>query len=155
MLAEWAARWGVPPAALADLAAMLGAAATPQGVPGESEAAVQARVRLEASKAGARLFRNNVGAVELPDGGFLRYGLANDSKQMNARLKSSDLVGIRPVVVTPDMIGRTLGQFLAREVKRGGWRYTGTPRERAQLAFITLIQQLGGDAAFAADTGTI
>lgn len=146
---EWAARWGIPYYALVDLAATLCPPGTAPAATG-SEAAVQQTIRLEASQAGCRLWRNNVGAV---DG--LRYGLANDSPAMNARLKSSDLIGIRPVVITPAMVGRTIGQFMAREVKRPGWVFRGDARERAQLAFLTLVWSMGGDACFANNRGTI
>lgn len=152
----WAARHGVTPAALAELRGLLTAPAyDPPPIPGESEAAVLVRVRLEASAGGGVLWRNNVGAVCDPCGGFLRYGLANDSRQLNERLKSSDLIGLRPVVITPQHVGGVIGQFVAREVKAGSWRYAATPRERAQLRFLETVIALGGDACFACGTGTI
>lgn len=128
----------------------------PPPVPGESEAAVQARVRVEASRKGMRLFRNNVGAFTDPESGqFVRFGLANDSKQLNAVLKSGDLIGVRPRVVHPGDVGRLIGQFVSREVKRGGWRYAGSPREVAQLNWVNLVNSLGGDAAFCTGEGSL
>lgn len=155
-LDAWAAQWGVPAAAVADLRRRMGSVRTdPAPCAGESEAAIQVRVRLEASRVGARLWRNNVGAGMLDDGSFIRWGLVNDSSQMNSRLKSSDLIGLRPVVVTPQMVGRRLGVFVAREVKHGSWKYSGTERERAQLRFLELVASLGGDAAFVIGEGSL
>lgn len=150
-LEAWAARWGVSHAALTELRdGLLGLDyAGVQPLSGASEAAVQASTRLAAAAAGARLWRNNVGAFQDPaSGAFVRFGLANESPQINARLKSSDLIGIRPVRIGPEHLGRTLGQFVAREVKAGSWRFAGTQRELAQLAFLSLVLSLGGDAKF-------
>jgi hypothetical protein len=113
------------------------------------EAAVQARVRLVASQSGARLWRNNVGAGTLQNGSYIRWGLANDSTALNKVVKSGDLIGINPVLITPEHVGRTLGVFCSREIKREGWRYNpNNARERAQQAWIDLVVSLGGDAAF-------
>jgi hypothetical protein len=157
-LHAWAIRWGVPHAALADLVGMMLDAGLPppEGpLPGKSEAAVQVNVRLEATRAGCRLWRNNVGAGQLADGSFLRWGLANDSKQMNAHIKSADLIGIRPRRVEPHHVGEVWGVFLSREIKPEGWRYSGTDREVAQRRWAELVLALGGDACFATGVGTI
>lgn len=152
-LTQWAARHGVSAEALAELT---GIVTDPQSAPtGQSEAAVQQLVRLEASRLGMRLFRNNVGACKDDTGRVIRYGLCNDSAQMNKAVKSSDLIGIRPVVITPDMMGHTIGQFVAREVKRPGWSYRGTDREVAQQAFGQLILKLGGDFKFCTGEGSL
>jgi hypothetical protein len=156
MINIWAKKWGILPAAIADLAAHLGALTPDPAIPrvgsNIAEATVQARIRIEASMKGVRLWRNNLGAAIDNRGNYIRYGLANDSPAMNAAIKSSDLIGIRPVHL-PD--GRIIGQFVAREVKCGAWCYTGTPQEKAQLNFLELVASLGGDAQFANGNGTI
>ena len=146
VLNDWAKRWGVPPAALHELVA--GLAKAPALLPGQSEAAVQTRVRLAASQAGWRLWRNNVGAFIDDRGGHVRYGLCNESAKVNRCLKSSDLIGIRPVLVTPAHVGTTIGQFAAVEVKRGDWKPGKSDREAAQAAFLALVESLGGVAGF-------
>ena len=152
-LTQWAVRHGISTEALAELT---GIVTDPQSAPtGQSEAAVQQLVRLEASRLGMRLFRNNVGACKDDTGRVIRYGLCNDSAQMNKAVKSSDLIGIRPVIITPDMIGHTISQFVAREVKRPGWSYRGTDREVAQQAFGQLVLKLGGDFKFCTGEGTL
>lgn len=115
------------------------------------EAAIIAKIRLNASKNGWHLWRNNVGATYTKSGDFIRFGLANDSKALNSRLKSSDLIGIKPLKITHEMVGKTLGVFVAREIKHGKWKYVGTQHEEAQLNFINLINSLGGDAKFIVD----
>lgn len=149
-LDTWARRWRVDPVALADLRVMLGAleVASPLS-DGSSEAAVQARVRVAASAAGMRLWRNNVGAFHDDAKGIhVRFGLANDSKQVNDVIKSADLIGIRPRVIAPADVGRCFGQFVSLECKNADWRYSGTERERAQEAWAALITSLGGVARF-------
>lgn len=155
-LYPWAIKWGVSVEAIEELRQLLGAVNTnPPHKVGESEGAIQNRIRLEASQKGLRLFRNNVGACMDENGNFIRYGLANDSKKMNDLIKSSDLIGIRPVVIQQHHVGQIIGQFVAREVKAGNWSYTGTAREEAQLSFLELVASLGGDAAFANSEGTL
>lgn len=155
-LIQWAIKWGVPIAAVGDLRREFGLVSTdPQHQAGESEGAVQTRIRLEATRKGCRVWRNNVGGTYTEEGSFLRYGLANDSKQMNDLVKSSDLIGLRPLLITQNHVGQIVGQFIAREVKAADWSYSGTKREEAQLNFLNLVASLGGDAAFANSEGTL
>lgn len=78
----------------------------------KAETAIQNRVWKAAARMGWTLFRNNVGVAVFPDS-VVRYGLCPGS---------ADLVGIRPVTITEDMVGTQIGQFVAVEVKTG----TGT-----------------------------
>lgn len=149
ILDKWAARWHIPPYALAELKAAIGIHRAPVTVSGVSEAAVQQQIRLEAGRQGVALFRNNNGACMDEDGRLIRYGLANDSKAMNEKLKSHDLIGVTPHVVTIQDVGQTIGVFTSIETKKAGWKYTGTVREKAQLAWGKLIIKLGGRAQFA------
>ena len=111
-----------------------------------AESSVQAEIRLRTSQAGWRLWRNNVGVLTDERGVPVRYGLANDSKAVNAHLKSGDLIGIRPVVITQDMVGMTIGQFVSIEVKAPGYKPGNTAREKAQRAWAALVTTLGGFA---------
>jgi hypothetical protein len=150
--AEWAEHWRVSDDAIADLRRRLCESlplVAALAAPARSEAAVQAAVRLAATKRGWRLWRNNVGAYADPlSGSFVRYGLANDSHALNAVVKSGDLIGVAPRIIAPSDVGQLIGQFVSLEVKREGWRYTGTGRESAQAAWIALIESMGGQARF-------
>ena len=157
-LSAWASRHNIPAAAIAELRALLVGEDFIPAIPAaaSSEAAVQNVVRLEASRKGCRLWRNNVGAGHLAESkSFIRFGLANDSETVNKVCKSADLIGIRPVLITPQHVGHTVGQFLSREVKQTGWRYTGTARETAQMRWAEIVNGLGGDARFCNSEGTI
>lgn len=120
-----------------------------------SESDLMNLIKLEASKKGYHLWRNNSGATYTKDGYFLRYGLANESSTMNKLVKSCDLIGIKPIVITQEMVGKTVGQFFCREVKHAEWRFTGTAREIAQKNFIDWVKKMGGDADFVNKTGTL
>lgn len=98
---------------------------------------IQAHLRHAASLQGWRLWRNNVGAVHTADGRFLRFGLCNESEAMNRDIKSSDLIGIRPLQIGP----LTIGQFVAVEVKA-----PGRSLHPAQEKFLELVRSLGGHA---------
>jgi hypothetical protein len=116
---------------------------------GSSEAAVVKRCQVRASKVGGRLWKNHKGAAVLQDGTFMRYGLLNESKRISDEIKSSDLIGVYPLVITTDMVGSTIGQLWLVEVKEEDWHYTGDAHETAQLKFLELGLAMGARATFA------
>jgi hypothetical protein len=155
---SWAKKWGIPQEAIEELKNLIFSdvpSATITTNSSLSERDVQAVVKLEASKKGCRLWRNNLGAVYTQEGVFIRYGLANESEGINKTIKSADLIGIRPVVIKPEHTGLVIGQFLSREIKTSNWKYKNTEREQAQLRWAELINALGGDACFANSEGSI
>lgn len=160
-LHDWANKWAIPFAAFRDLQLTLGLYTPPlpqvdEGVAPKSEAFVQSLVRLEAREKGVYLFRNNVGALTPKDSKRpVRFGLGNDSEKINDVIKSSDLVGWRPVVIEQRHVGYKIAQFTCREVKEPGWQYSGTGREGPQQAWLNLVNACGGDAAFATGKGTL
>ena len=124
-------------------------APTPDYAPGNAkESWAQDNIRLLMSNNDGVGWRNNVGVAFRADGVPVRYGLANESRQMNSKLKSSDIIGITPIVITPEHIGKKLGVFTSIEVKAPGWKFKGSPRENAQLAWISLVISMGGMAGF-------
>ena len=100
------------------------------------ERRIQSDIQLAACAGGgpARLWRNNTGALKDQRGQLVRYGLCPGS---------SDLIGFRTVVITPNMVGQRIAVFAAVEVKD-----RGRPTEQQQ-AFINLVQQAGGLAGVA------
>lgn len=116
-----------------------------------SEAAVLQRIRIAASAAGWRIWRNNSGAGTLDNGSFVRFGLANEP---GSTVASGDLIGIRPILITPDMVGTVIGQFVSVEVKHENWKPSmSNKHEQAQHRWCDLVRSLGGMAFFS--TGSI
>ena len=138
VLTEWAAVWGVPPAALQDLIARLTVTDFQPSEAGRSEAAVQADIRLAASQRGDLvLWRNNSGALTDDAGRLIRFGLGNDSAAANKRMKSADLIGIH----------RPSGRFVSIEVKHPGWKHSdASERDCAQAAWAATVAAMGGVA---------
>jgi len=151
VIENWAEKWGIAPPAIADLRIMLGAIRTDpesKASPG-TETDVQNRKRIQASEQGGRLWRNNSGvAIDPETRRPVRFGLCNDSARINGRVKSSDLIGITPKRVTPEMVHKVVGIFTAIECKKPGWKYTGVAKERAQLRFLEMVISMGGIAYF-------
>jgi len=149
---DWFIRWGIPLQAWQELVEILNEPTVTTTVTddlvGKSERWSMSAIRLEARKRGIYLYRNNCG-VDQTNGAFVRYGLANESKQMNQKIKSSDNIGFTPILITEKHLNQIIAVFTSVEVKRPGWKYTGTPREVAQHNWLNLTVACGGYATFA------
>jgi hypothetical protein len=106
-----------------------------------------------------RLWRNNRGVFTNPNGQPVRYGLANDSKQLGDRLKSGDLIGWRPVLITPDMVGKVIAQFVSAECKPEDWvpppADTVDKHITGQRSWADLVNREGGYAVFISNPDTL
>lgn len=147
-LEKWAKRHGISQMALFELYGLF----QPDGKPhedGVSESATSKECELIAARAGQRLFRNNSGALKNEHGVMIRYGLGNTSQKINNVMKSSDYIGIKTVIITPDMVGSKIGQFMAIEMKRPDWHMTPSDkRAQAQATFGVVVENAGGIFSF-------
>lgn len=105
-----------------------------------AEAPLLGKIRIVATKLGARLFRNHVGMARHRDERtgaerVVKFGLCPDS---------SDLIGWTPVVITADMVGKTVAVFTAIEAKDKKGRTSA-----GQENFIKAVTQAGGIAGVA------
>lgn len=109
------------------------------------ESAVTSHIRLAAAQLNCPLWRNNRGAFRDDTGRLVKYGLGSE-----ADLSSSDYIGIRPVLITPDMVGQVLGVFTAVEMKKEGFKFNKNDKHLLQQKqFIDIVKQYGGLAGFA------
>lgn len=103
---------------------------------GARETDISNRIRVELSKLGARLFRNQRGKHLSLDGKrVVTTGLFPGA---------SDLIGWTAIVVTPEMVGRTLAVFTSIEVKVGNKQAT-----EDQERWIAAVESDGGIACVA------
>lgn len=100
----------------------------------EKESVVLAKILRECSGGAVRLFRNQVGRYKIGER-WINYGLVAGS---------SDIIGFKSVVVTPDMIGKKIAVLVAIECKREGENC-----KPHQQQFIDFIQASGGLAGVA------
>jgi hypothetical protein len=127
------------------------------------EGSVITRVQLDATAKGWRLFRNSTGqgwqgqiteeytlterngrpvhVVELTNARRVAYGLTRGS---------SDLIGWRPVIITTEMVGQTIAQFVAVECKTERYRRTTEEQDN----FLGQVAGSGGAAYLARGDGT-
>jgi hypothetical protein len=93
------------------------------------------RVRLAVSRAGGRLFRNNVGLFTTINGDKIRTGLT---------VGSADLIGWSPMIITQEMVGRQVAVFLSIEIKTA----KGRP-SKSQIIWRDVVLKAGGVAGIA------
>jgi hypothetical protein len=120
------------------------------------ETNIQNEIMIALSKAGATIFRNNVGVgwagkaekqtqvrmVQVYPGDVI----VRNARPLRAGLckGSADLIGWMPVMITQEMVGETVAVFLAPEIKTK----TGASSDE-QRRFINAVNNSGGRAGVA------
>jgi len=95
-------------------------------------------LRLRASELGVSLWRNNSGVAVNADGQPVRFGLGNESANLNKTMKSSDYIGLT-----------SRGTFVALELKSATWSPKKfNEREMAQWNFHEHVRRNQGIAGF-------
>lgn len=133
---QWRAAYPEAAAALRSVTVHIDPTVAPVG----SEKRVENDIVLAAARAGGQLWRNNKGAGKIGDA-FIRWGLANRTKQESDTWASADLIGIYPLLITPEHVGTVVGQFYSVEVKKPGGRIA-----QAQENWAALVTARGGRA---------
>lgn len=117
-----------------------------------SETILMRKIMKAVSNTGTRLFRNNVAMawvgksirVNKPTAIVLNVGdvVIRNARPLHAGLcvGSGDLIGFTPVVITTEMVGKTIGTFTSIEVKE-----KGKPTAE-QIAFMKGVLSYGGIA---------
>lgn len=111
------------------------------------EADFMRRCMKRATDLGARLFRLNIGLAWVGEVTKNRDGsitIRNPRPFKSGVPGMSDLIGWAPVVVTPDMVGKTIAVYLAVETKSARGRASDE-----QKNFISAVHSAGGKAGIA------
>lgn len=116
------------------------------------ETATMHRLMLGASRSGWRLLRNNVGLAYMGAAVIVRETTMLPAREGDVLVCQArrvrfgvggaggpDLIGVKPLVIGPEHVGMTLGQFVAVEVKTGKGR---TSVEQQQ--FLQAVRNMGG-----------
>ena len=92
------------------------------------ETNIMNKIMLAMSKKGYLIWRNQVGLFKTLDGRTVNIGIKG----------SSDLMAVKPTIITPEMVGQTLAVFVAVEVKTATGRQS-EPQKKWQKA----VEKLG------------
>lgn len=101
-----------------------------------SETEIRKRIQVLLSENGCTMWRNNTGSLLNSKGIPVKFGLC---------VGSSDLIGLSPVLITKDMVGKTLAVFTAIEIKTEH----GKAATNKQKIFIQHVIDSGGIAGIA------
>lgn len=119
-----------------------------------SETTILHRVHEAAARLGWTLWRNNVGRGWV---GRAYKWIGRDLLVMDARpvdfglcKGSADLIGIKPVTITQDMVGKVVGVFAGVEVKTPSGRLS--PEQERWLEFVS---RAGGAVVVTRNQGEI
>ncbi len=96
-------------------------------------------ILLECGKHNMRLFKNIRGMFYTKDGREIKAGLMADH--------SGDLVGWTKIVITPDMVGRSVAIYTEIEAKNSKWKKPKNQHEKDQAERMEKIKTFGGIAA--------
>lgn len=114
------------------------------------------------------LFRNNSGMFYNKNNAPVYFGLGNTNEKIIYKgqkkrvidvRKSSDSIGWTQVLITPEMVGKTLAVFTSIEFKAPGFVikkcYPEKSREAKQLYWINAVIRAGGIGGFVAKPADI
>lgn len=111
------------------------------------ESTIQSQIMLAMCRSGAYVLRVNAG--EFWGGKIIAHTgdkllLGHPTKIQGAPKGTSDLIGCRTVTVTPEMVGKQVGIFVALEVKKPG----ESPRPE-QLNYLDVMRRRGAITGWA------
>lgn len=121
-----------------------------------SETLIMKKIMAAASRAGARIFRNNVGKAWIGQSerimkpGMVYVNPGDIVVRQGRRIEfglgvgSSDNIGWKSIVITPSMVGKRVAVFTAIESKTDKGRAS-----EEQKNFICRVQEAGGFAGIA------
>jgi hypothetical protein len=99
-----------------------------------SETDLNAEIRLHLSRGAVRVFRNNTGALQTPEGRWVQFGLLKGS---------GDLIGWTRYTITAEDVGKQVAVFTSIEAKMGKGRRTWE-----QFHWMATVRRFGGIAGF-------
>lgn len=121
------------------------------------EAKASLQVKLAANLQGCRLLKNNTGVAYDKNDRPIFFGLGNDKKKKKGDknvIRTPDWVGWHNMVITEEMVGKTVPVFMAIDAKKLGFKhkesYHINTREYGQNNFFQRVINANGIAGFAA-----
>lgn len=97
---------------------------------GTEETKIMNEVGVTLSSKNYLIYRNNVGEAQMKSGRWVKFGLC---------VGSSDYIGIKPIIVKPEDVGKKLGLFCAFEIKTEDGEISDD-----QQNFLNIIKEHGG-----------